>query len=503
MEMVDSPFGKITKDQEDVATLVAKTAREMGVDPKLAVAVAWAESRFGKNAGPSKAGAVGVMQVMPENAKPLGMEVSDLQNREANVKAGLTLLKNSLDRFGGNEILAVAGYNTKWETGEKFAKSKNPEDLPEATISYLNEIDSFRPLQKTSRPVEAAPAAPAPPAAAPPAAPPAAAPAEATPDTEAADLERRLQEAEAEQSRRMGQMFGGGTGAALTAKRVLGDVGSRAFERAGEAFASGRARVEPFAGPSGAPVGGVQPAGRVAPTAPSGGLPTPKGGTGTFNYGKAFGLTDIEAGRALDMTKQAGGAHELIGQRKEALQKLQQMFPGEAYVENPRYGGLMTPEKGVGLGPRAPYQGGAMSGQFRPPGAVGSGSPPPIPTAPKTSILDEMTQTMKNLAGPGSKTARVVGTALRYAAPPLAFAQAGAEAADIASELRRAEAEKRRPDVGYLARRGIGATGSLLSAFPGVGTLIGLPMAVGPHVYEYFTEKGGLPAPSYTAPSGK
>jgi len=155
MDTVDSPFGKLTKQQEEVAYLVSKKAQEMGVDPGLALAVAWAESRFGKNVGPSRAGALGIMQVMPENAKGLGISVPDLEDNEKNVNAGLTILKNSLNRFGGNEILGVAGYNTRWNTGKKFAETLNPDDLPKETRDYLDFIDSFRPLQ--TQPVQQQP----------------------------------------------------------------------------------------------------------------------------------------------------------------------------------------------------------------------------------------------------------------------------------------------------------------------------------------------------------
>ena len=259
---------------------------------------------------------------------------------------------------------------------------------------------------------------------------------------------------------------------------------------------------------------GAPPAPPAAPPAPSGtapaasgvlqprvgapsagGLP-PAGGSGTFNYGKAFGLTDIEAGRAVDMTKQAGGANDLMTQRRQNLQRIQQMFPGDNFVENPRYGGLMTPQQSVGAGSRAPYQGGAMSGEFRPPTAVGAGNPPPIsmrPIPPRVSALDSITNTIADMIGPASKTGRVVGSVLKYAAPPLALAQAGAEVADIGTELRKAEQEKRSPDIGYLARRGIAATGDVLSAFPG-GQSIGLPMAVGPSVYEYLRGREKEPA---------
>lgn len=127
--------------------------------------------------------------------------------------------------------------------------------------------------------------------------------------------------------------------------------------------------------PMGAPAGG--PAGPVGgPAGPAGGPPSVvrQGGSGTFNYGKAFGLTDIEAGRALDMTKNPGGANDLLAQRREALQRIQQM--GGGFAENPRYGGLMTPEQGVGGGPRASFT-------QTPQGLSPLPPPQPVPTTPQ------------------------------------------------------------------------------------------------------------------------
>jgi hypothetical protein len=105
----------------------------------------------------------------------------------------------------------------------------------------------------------------------------------------------------------------------------------------------------------------------AAPTAPQarpGPVRPPLGGTGTQNYARAFGLGDIEAGRAADMTKQAGGVHDLTTKRAAGLQKINELFPNQ-FREDPRFGGLMTPEERPGPGPRGPT------------GRVGGGKSPP------------------------------------------------------------------------------------------------------------------------------
>ena len=57
----------------------------------------------------SKAGAMGVMQLMPGTARSLG--VSDPYNARQNILGGAKYLKQNLDRFGGDVSLALAAYN--------------------------------------------------------------------------------------------------------------------------------------------------------------------------------------------------------------------------------------------------------------------------------------------------------------------------------------------------------------------------------------------------------
>jgi hypothetical protein len=135
--------------------------------------------------------------------------------------------------------------------------------------------------------------------------------------------------------RRYGQYAGGalglGAGAALQTAGALGN----------------RFRSPPSAAPTAPTAAPTAPQARPGPVRP------PLGGTGTQNYAKAFGLGDIEAGRAADMTKQPGGVHDLTTQRRHGLQKINELFPNQ-FREDPRFGGLMTPEERPGPGPRGP-----------------------------------------------------------------------------------------------------------------------------------------------------
>jgi hypothetical protein len=87
---------------------ITSAAREFDVDPALVRAVIHAESAFNPDAV-SPVGAQGLMQLMPETAKDLGVsrpfEVSE------NIRGGAHYLSQMLERFNGDIRLATAAYN--------------------------------------------------------------------------------------------------------------------------------------------------------------------------------------------------------------------------------------------------------------------------------------------------------------------------------------------------------------------------------------------------------
>jgi len=143
---MDFTKAKLTQEQKANALLIGNKAEEMGIDPDLALAVAWRENKF-KTQGKSPKGAIGVMQVMPGNAHGLGYESHDLFDPIKNVDAGLRILKENLNNFNGNERAALVGYNASPSTAKHYLEQgEDPSALPDETKTYLEDIHSVRPL---------------------------------------------------------------------------------------------------------------------------------------------------------------------------------------------------------------------------------------------------------------------------------------------------------------------------------------------------------------------
>lgn len=83
-------------------------ARQYGVDEKLIRAVMKQESCFNVDAR-SKAGAMGLMQLMPSTADQLG--ITNIRDPHQNIHGGVKYLAQMLREFNGDQRLALAAYN--------------------------------------------------------------------------------------------------------------------------------------------------------------------------------------------------------------------------------------------------------------------------------------------------------------------------------------------------------------------------------------------------------
>lgn len=107
----DALLARAVPSRDQVRELVAATAREMGVDPGLAVAVAHQESGFNARSV-SPANAVGTMQVIPSSGAwasgMVGRDLDLLDTRD-NAVAGVAILR-ALTSATQDEPTAIAGY---------------------------------------------------------------------------------------------------------------------------------------------------------------------------------------------------------------------------------------------------------------------------------------------------------------------------------------------------------------------------------------------------------
>lgn len=87
---------------------VSMCAKKYGVDENLIRAIIKVESNFNPNCV-SSAGAKGLMQLMPENCRNLG--VKNPLNIEQNIEGGTRHIKEYLDRYNGDVEMALMAYN--------------------------------------------------------------------------------------------------------------------------------------------------------------------------------------------------------------------------------------------------------------------------------------------------------------------------------------------------------------------------------------------------------
>ena len=104
-------------ERQRIEASVQKAAAKYNLQPGLIKAVIRAESNFQVGAV-SRAGARGLMQLMPATAKELG--VTDSFDIDQNIDGGAKYLRKMLDRFDGNVRRALAAYNAGPATVIKY-----------------------------------------------------------------------------------------------------------------------------------------------------------------------------------------------------------------------------------------------------------------------------------------------------------------------------------------------------------------------------------------------
>jgi soluble lytic murein transglycosylase len=138
--------------------IIRQQAADKGLDPALIAGVIYTESRFRDQT--SHAGAKGLMQILPSTAHDIARKSGgtafiegDLANPQVNISYGSFYLRYLLQRYGGNEVLAIAAYNAgegrvdKWifdarHQGEAFDRARHI-PFPE-TRHYVQQVLDVR-----------------------------------------------------------------------------------------------------------------------------------------------------------------------------------------------------------------------------------------------------------------------------------------------------------------------------------------------------------------------
>jgi soluble lytic murein transglycosylase len=153
--------------------LVKEQSARQTLDPYLVVALIREESAFGERAV-SRAGAVGLMQLLPRtadqivNASGATGESVNLESPAANIKLGTRYLAKMLEEFKGNWVLSLASYNAgphhvrRWvetrghrsddEFIEEIPFSETQQYVKRVLGSYYRYRAQYGALEQTARP---------------------------------------------------------------------------------------------------------------------------------------------------------------------------------------------------------------------------------------------------------------------------------------------------------------------------------------------------------------
>ena len=127
----------LPQNRERFEGLIAGAAERHRLLPELLHAVIEAESAYDPRAV-SHAGAVGLMQLMPQTATRFG--VTDRTDPRQNLEGGAMYLRFLLDYFSNDLTLALAGYNAGENAVDKYNRRVPP--YPE-TRGYVAKVLTF------------------------------------------------------------------------------------------------------------------------------------------------------------------------------------------------------------------------------------------------------------------------------------------------------------------------------------------------------------------------
>jgi soluble lytic murein transglycosylase len=137
-------------------------AKQYQLDPALVAAVIYKESRF-KDDARSQAGAVGLMQLLPDTARGIALHTGgtrfdpdkDLLNPDLNVRYGCWYLRHLMDkydRYRNGHNLALAAYNAGQANVDRWIAGRSPGGKVRIPFAETRDyVDSLHDLTETYR----------------------------------------------------------------------------------------------------------------------------------------------------------------------------------------------------------------------------------------------------------------------------------------------------------------------------------------------------------------
>lgn len=461
----------LDEEQIEYAMKVRQAAEDIGVNPTLALSVAYHESKFRPNVKRGADGEVGLMQIKPSTAAGLGYSMQDILKPEKNIEAGLKYLKEALDVTGNDIRLAPIYYNGGPETFNKFASGQDYDTRVDKYIDALAEYGTFKGFDKSQLKDPVAPTRNPLPAVE-----------VKDPSAPTMSFEERGQQ---ELTRDEFGLYGGAAGAAGAAAAASGPVATNiATKTIGNILGQiEQAKAQKTGVPVGAPASAPPPAGALPSAqpvstppmtsgAPAGGLPTgdqstrilqgTTGDQGTTGRARQTGY-NVETSQQAAAKAEAEKIAQMLRQTGQVTQDAPEFFSKQAGMTSTP-SGVLTPRSDL------PQYVGARgaSGEIGGARAAEAAARPPYvaPPIPKPSGLDQAKGFFIDMMEKGSRAMPYVSKAAPYVAAPFAGYSLGRDVADMYMGYEQAPEERDYLDLGLTGLGALATAGSFTPAAP-------------------------------------
>ncbi|MCC6221017.1 MAG: lytic transglycosylase domain-containing protein [Deltaproteobacteria bacterium] len=138
-----SSYGRRVTQSPHIAKHIVEQSTLRRVDPFYVAAIISVESSFLPRVR-SKAGAMGLMQLLPNTAHEVSRQITGkrsypvLTDPETNISLGIEYVKKLEEQYRGNRYMALAAYN--WGPGNVDKVGKNVHSIPSSVRQYASKV---------------------------------------------------------------------------------------------------------------------------------------------------------------------------------------------------------------------------------------------------------------------------------------------------------------------------------------------------------------------------